>query len=530
KRHSENEQQQQSQQQLFTNTYSLGQESSFISSSNNHNHNHNNNKRYRPTESQSLTRATDFHHNRQYPMKLQNFQPSATNNKEQQKQNKITTCYEYEFKKRRHSSSENNNQQYRNDLNLQREYLDCLNDLTDEYKKFHRENNSLNNQKSKTTYETKEQYKHSEDVYRHLPTSVSRGEDQNTYQCSLSENLLHKQLKPIVKTVLTLSVDNLKTLEDSLKHQQRLVKPVHIHSSTNSIPDETSIKYVRAERLPVDVILTKSQITKTQGEHSSTVVKDVQHACRKVTTNIRQPLRRRTIEGQHELHVFDKPITSGKIQSVEFTISKPIEILPTKHSSTNITKSARGDCFHTVDIGSILTHQRTPSDPYDLCNRSGFIQSNLSKKPIEFSLPTSTHHSSTIVKLNRTPASSVFLDNIQTKIKSQREVRFADQPIQPHSANTVECIVPKSIMKQLEHTTTIVAEKQPSRHVYGKETRTKHDTKYFHDTVHIEEEIEVILPRRKREQVEHSATILKHSRGKEPIIEIDTTKRQIEGK
>ncbi|CAF5187730.1 unnamed protein product, partial [Rotaria magnacalcarata] len=32
KRHSENEQQQQSQQQLFTNTYSLGQESSFISS------------------------------------------------------------------------------------------------------------------------------------------------------------------------------------------------------------------------------------------------------------------------------------------------------------------------------------------------------------------------------------------------------------------------------------------------------------------------------------------------------------------
>ncbi|CAF3985915.1 unnamed protein product, partial [Rotaria magnacalcarata] len=528
KRHSENEQQQQSQKQLFTNTYSLGQESSFISSSNNHNHN--NNKRYRPTESQSLTRATDFHHNRQYPMKLQNFQPSATNNKEQQKQNKITTCYEYEFKKRRHSSSENNNQQYRNDLNLQREYLDCLNDLTDEYKKFHRENNSLNNQKSKTTYETKEQYKHSEDVYRHLPTSVSRGEDQNTYQCSLLENLLHKQLKPIVKTVLTLSVDNLKTLEDSLKHQQRLVKPVHIHSSTNSIPDETSIKYVRAECLPVDVILTKSQMTKTQGEHSSTVVKDVQHACRKVTTNIRQPLRRRTIEGQHELHVFDKPITSGKIQPVEITISKPIEILPMKHSSTNITKSARGDCFHTVDIGSILTHQRTPSDPYDLCNRSGFIQSNLSKKPIEFSLPTSTHHSSTIVKLNRTPASSVFLDNIQTKIKSQREVRFADQPIQPHSANTVECIVPKSIMKQLEHTTTIVAEKQPSRHVYGKETRTKHDTKYFHDTVHIEEEIEVILPRRKREQVEHSATILKHSRGKEPIIEIDTTKRQIEGK
>ncbi|CAF4177479.1 unnamed protein product, partial [Rotaria magnacalcarata] len=127
---------------------------------------------------------------------------------------------------RRHSSSENNNQQYRNDLNLQREYLDCLNDLTDEYKKFHRDNNSLNNQKSKTTYETKEQYKHSEDVYRHLPTSVSRGEDQNTYQCSLLENLLHKQLKPIVKTVLTLSVDNLKTLEDSLKHQQRLVKPV----------------------------------------------------------------------------------------------------------------------------------------------------------------------------------------------------------------------------------------------------------------------------------------------------------------
>ncbi|CAF3722525.1 unnamed protein product [Rotaria socialis] len=478
KRHSENEQQQKKQQQLFANPYSLGQESSFISSSNNHNHN--NNKRYRPTETQSLTRATDFHHNRQYPTKLQIFQPSVTNNKEQQKQNKTTTCYEYEYEleKRRRSSSENNNQQYRNDLNIHRESLDCLNDLTDEYKILPRENNSLNNQKNKTIYETKQQDQHSEGVYRCLPKSVSRTEDQTTYQHSLSENLLYKQLKPLVKTVLTLSVDNIKTLDYSLQHQQRLVKPIHIHSSTNSVPDETSIKYVRAERLPAEAVLSKSQITKTQGDHSSTVVKDVRYACREVTTNIHQPLRRRTIEGQHELRVFDKPITSGTIQPVESTIFKPIETLPMKHSSINITRSARGDRFHTVDIGSTLTHQRTQSGPYDLHNRFGSIQSNLSKKSVEFSLPTSTHHSSTIVKLNRTPASSVFLDKVQTQIKGQREVRFADQPIQPGSAKTVESIVPKSIMKQVEHTTTIVTEKQPSRRVLeitGSGKKTKAD-------------------------------------------------------
>ncbi|CAF4695593.1 unnamed protein product, partial [Rotaria socialis] len=194
--------------------------------------------------------------------------------------------------------------------------------------------------------------------------------------------------------------------------------------------------------------------------------------------NIHQPLRRRTIEGQHELRVFDKPITSGTIQPVESTIFKPIETLPMKHSSINITRSARGDRFHTVDIGSTLTHQRTQSGPYDLRNRFGSIQSNLSKKSVEFSLPTSTHHSSTIVKLNRTPASSVFLDKVQTQIKGQREVRFADQPIQPGSAKTVESIVPKSIMKQVEHTTTIVTEKQPSRRVLeitGSGKKTKAD-------------------------------------------------------
>ncbi|CAF4944019.1 unnamed protein product, partial [Rotaria socialis] len=80
---------------------------------------------------------------------------------------------------------------------------------------------------------------------------------------------------------------------------------------------------VRAERLPVEAVLSKSQITKTQGGHSSTVVKDVRYACREVTANIHQPLRRRTIEGQHELRVFDKPITSGTIQPVESTIFKP---------------------------------------------------------------------------------------------------------------------------------------------------------------------------------------------------------------
>ena len=53
-----------SQQEQF-NTRSFKQESSFISS--------NNNKRYRPTQSQSLTRHDNYQHIRQYPKTLEIF-------------------------------------------------------------------------------------------------------------------------------------------------------------------------------------------------------------------------------------------------------------------------------------------------------------------------------------------------------------------------------------------------------------------------------------------------------------------------
>ena len=57
----------------------------------------------------------------------------------------------------------------------------------------------------------------------------------------------------------------------------------------------------------------------------------------------------------------------------------------------------------------------------------------------------------------------------------------------------------------------------------------EHETKYFHDTVRIEEALEVKLLKQKHEHVEHSSTIVKHSRGVGPIIEIDTTRKTIEG-
>jgi hypothetical protein len=80
----------------------------------------------------------------------------------------------------------------------------------------------------------------------------------------------------------------------------------------------------------------------------------------------------------------------------------------------------------------------------------------------------------------------------------------------------------------------MMTETQPHRRVLeitgsGKRMESEHERKYFHDTVRIEEEIEVKLPKQKHEQAEHSATIIKHSRGKGPIIEIDTTQRTIEG-
>ena len=512
-----------------TNTRSYEQESSFISS--------NNNKRSRPLQSQSLTRHEDHRHIRQYPKTLEIFIPTNTNDKE----TTITRSYEYE---RRRSLSENTKQPRRHDLEIASEYLRCLEDLTDEYEKLKQQKTSFDNQKKKaiyenqkkkTTYETTENYESIKRISRYQPTQI-----ENTYQRSLSESLLYKRLKPIIRNDVTLSEDELFDMEYRLKRKERL-KPIHIHSSTNSIPGETSIKYVHTERLPVEVLVPKPQILTRQGEHSSTIVKDSRHLSRKITTNIHQQPRRRTIEGQHELRIIEQPITSNQTRTVEFTIPKPIETFPTEHSSTFLVKSRKGGRFHTIDISKSLTRERTMSGEHELRVISQPIRSNLYNKPVELLFPkpnssslSSSHHSSTIVKQNRTPKSSFIYDNIQTRIKGEHELRFIDKPIESGPGNSVELIVPKSVMDTAEHTTTIMTETQPHRRVLeitgsGKKMESQHERKYFHDTVRIEEQIEVKLPKQKHEQVEHSATVIKHSRGRGPIIEIDTTQQKIQG-
>jgi hypothetical protein len=492
------------------NTSSFKQESSFISS--------NNNKRYRPLprtleRSQSLTRHENHRHIRQYPKTLEIFIPFNRIEKERE----ITRSYEYQSETRQRSLSENTRQQRQNDLDIQLEYLRRLDDLTDEYEKLKQPKKSFYNQNNKTTYETIEKI----------------------YQRSLSENFVPKHFKPVITTDVTLSEDNLTTMEYSLQRKERL-KPIHIHSSNSSIPGETSIKYVHTERSPVELLVPKPQIITTQGEHSSTIVKDIRHSNRKITTSVHQQARRRTIEGQHELRIIEKPITSGQTRPVEFTIPKPIETLPVKHSSTFVVKSKKGGRFHTLDISETLSRQRTLSGEHELRVISQPIRSNLYNKPVEllFPKPTytsqSSHHSSTIVKQNRTPKSSLILDNIQTILKGEHELRLVDQPIQSGTMNSVELIVPKSVTDTVEHTTTMITETQPQRRVLeitgsGKQMFSEHERKYFHDTVRVEEEIEVKLPKQKFEQSEHSATIIKHSRGKGPIIEIDTTQKIIQG-
>jgi NADH:ubiquinone oxidoreductase subunit D len=58
---------------------------------------------------------------------------------------------------------------------------------------------------------------------------------------------------------------------------------------------------------------------------------------------------------------------------------------------------------------------------------------------------------------------------------------------------------------------------------------SEHETRFFRDAVRVEEELEVKLPKQQVERAEHTTTIIKHSRGKGPIIEVDTTQRTIEG-
>ncbi|CAF0971766.1 unnamed protein product [Rotaria sordida] len=496
------------------------QNSSFMSSYNNTT---TNNKRYRPLESQSLTHTNDFHHVQQFPKKLEIFKPSNIINQENEKKSSIIQNYDYKIEKQQRSFSENRKQQYKNDVNI-------------EFKK------SFDNRQNKTTYETTEKYKNIKETYHHQPRSINRfqnkisnqTETNDNYHRSLSETLLHTHLKPIIKTDVTLSDENLKTMEYCLQHKQRLIKPIHIRSSRTPIPGERSIKYVRTDRSPVEVILPKPQIKNIHEEHVSTVVKDVRHTNRGTMTTIHQKPQRQPMEGEHELHIFQKPITSGQKYPVEFTIIKPSPTLPIRQSSTNVMKSKSSDRCHTFDINKTLTREHRLSGEYEYSRISEPLKINLHNKPVDLLFPQSTHHSSTIIKQNRIPQSSLLVDNIQTKLKGEHELRFIDKPIQSNPINSVELIVPKSVAKIPEHTTTIVTEQHPHRRVLeitgsGKKQKSEHETKYFHDTVRIEEEIEVKIPKTKLEQVEHSATIIKHNRGKAPIIEIDTTQKKIEG-
>jgi hypothetical protein len=509
KRQMETNEQQQSLSSALVNTHTYEQESSF--------------KRSRPLQSPSLIRRV-----RQIPRTLEIFKPSNTTGKEQEKYTTITRSYEYD---RRRSSSENVKQPRMNDREIGREYLRCLDDLTNEYEKLKQQKKSFDN---KSTYETKENYEFTEEIYRNQPRQI-----ENSYQRSLSESLLYKRLKPITTTDITLSDNNLFNMEYRLKRKERL-KPIRIHSSSSSIPGETSIKYVCTERKPVEVLVPKPQIITTQGEHSSTIVKDTRRSSRTITTNIHQQPRRRTIEGQHELRIIEQPITSDQTRTVEFTIPKP---MPIDQSSTFMVKSKKSGRFNTMDISRTLARERKLSGEHALRVISAPIRSSSHNKPLEVVFPkplfsssssSSSHHSSTVVKQNRTPKSSLFLDNIQRTLKGEHELRLIDQPIQSGLANSVELIVPKSVTDTAEHTTTVITETQPHRQVLeitgsGRQMTSEHERKYFHDKVRVEEEIEVKLPKPKYEQAEHSATIVKHSRGKGPIIEIDTTQRTIQG-
>ena len=476
-------------------------------------------KRSRQLQSPALTRRV-----RQNPRKLEIFQPSS---KEQEKHTTITRSYEYD---RRRSSSENVKQARRDNIEIGREYLRCLDDLTDEYERLKRQKKSLDNQ---SNYETKESYQRTEEFYRSQPMQI-----ESSYKRSSSEGLLHKRLQPITTLDMTLSDEDIFSMEYRLKRKERL-KPIRIHSSSNSIPGETSIKYVSTERKPVEVLVPKPQIITTQGEHSSTVVKDTRRSSRKVTTtNIHQQPRRRTIEGQHELRIIEQPIICDRTRTVEFTIQKP---MPTEHTSTYMVHSRKGGRFNTVDISQTLARERTLSGEHEIRVISKPIRSSSHNKPLEivfpkpvFSSSSSSSHSSTVVKQNRTPKSSIYLDNIQRTIKGEHELRLIDKPIQSGPANSVELIVPKSVTDTAEHTTTVITETQPHRRVLeitgsGKQMTSEHERKYFHDKVRVEEEIEVKIPKQKYEQVEHSTTLVKHSRGKGPIIEIDTSRRPIQG-
>lgn len=392
---------------------------------------------------------------------------------------------------------------------------------------------------------------------QHRETTISystRNEgDQRltTSQRSFSEELLFKRLIPTAKQLYTTpsataseagfatSEDDLTTMEYRIKRKERL-KPIRIYSSTSSIPGETSVKYVRTERQPVELLVPKPQIVTTQGEHSSTIVKDVRRTVGKKTTKIHQQHERATIEGEHELRVIKEPISAGQTRAFEFTVPKPIETAAAEHSSTVVVESKKGGRYQTLDVSSALTREHTLEGQHELRVISEPISAGLHNKAVELLFPKPplppppSQHSSTVVKHTRAPPSSVVIDNIQTTLKGEHELRLVDKPIQSGPADSVELIVPKSVTETAEHTTTIITETQPHRRVLeitgsGRKMESEHETKFFRDSVRVEEELELRLPKQQLDRAEHTTTIVKHSRGRGPIIEVDNTRRTIQG-
>ena len=518
------------------------------------------------------------------------------------KSSTMTRSYEYEVEERRRASSASGKQQRRTDLGEEQEYLRCLRDLTNEYEKTKRQRRSVDNRKKNTTMDTQEEYESIEEVYHQRPVttttttteeitkrsnyrmpttstnrvhqfeqqfvdnfSVRPQEQQSVFssytthqggeqrltasQRSFSEELLYKRLIPSAKQLYTsattseagfaTSEEDLTTMEYRLKRKERL-KPIRIFSSTSSIPGETSVKYVRTERQPVELLVPKPQLVTTQGEHSTTVVKDVRRSAGKISTNVHQQHQRATIEGEHELRIIKEPISAGQTRAVEFTIPKPLETAAAEHSSTFVIESKKGGRFQTLDVSSALTREHTLTGEHELRVISEPISAGLRNKAVELLFPKPplppppSQHSSTVVKHTRAPASSLVLENIQTTLKGEHELRLFDRPIQPGAAEGVEFILPKSVTEISEHTTTIVTETQPHRRVLeitgsGRKMESEHETKFFRDSVRVEEEVEVKLPKQQVERAEHTTTMIRHSRGKGPIIEVDNTRRVIEG-
>ncbi|CAF0760989.1 unnamed protein product, partial [Didymodactylos carnosus] len=376
-------------------------------------------------------------------------------------------------------------------------------------------------------------------ISRHYYNEQQQQQHQRISQQSrsYSEEVLYRRLIPTAHQYVstsattseagfaTTSEDDFEQRERRRLHQSRTkerLKPIRI-ASTSSIPGETEVKYVRTEPQAVQLIFPKPVLITNQGEHSSTIIKEVQRR----RSESRQCLVQRTteIEGEHETKVIKEPITAGQPRTVEFTIPKPLP--SAEHSSTVVVESKKGGKYQALDISSSMYRENIvmPGE-HELRYVSQPVSSQ--HKPVEILFPkppTQPVHSSTVVKHTKTQPSAVFVDNMQTVIKGEHELKYIDHLVGKGVAGSVELVVPKSIMDTGEHQSTIVTETHPKRQVLevtgsGRTMEAEHDLRYVRDSVRVEEALELLLPKQHVEQAEHSATIVRHSRGRGPIIEV----------